>query len=248
MFLETNTKPLVVTAEHVVHGRDNWVLKPFGRLGEVNSIRELVGHRFAVALGIPVLEAGILEIGENVIRTSPTLRERLAGSVGPNFGSRYRAGLVDLTSPDQVQREQRSAATHIYGWDALADNLDRKGRPSNVLAGDSGVFAIDHEMTFSWFGVLGGPGPKWVINILYRIIREHFFRDHVNRWGCGYNGLSAALTALTSADLAAVTSDVPARWQQGEGDRCIGQIRQYLNDVQARAGEIIAAIDSRRLA
>lgn len=248
VFAGTNNAPLLVHAVNDAGERDQWVLKPIGRLGETNSIRELVGYRFAKALGIPVLEAGILSITEGVLRASPHLRERLGASLGPNFGSRYHPGLTDLTNPDHVQKDHRPTATNIYGWDILADNADRRTQRSNVLAGDAAMYAIDHELTFAWFSTIGGHGPRWVISMLYNAVQYHFFRDHVPRWGCGFDGLMSALEKLSGADLGAVTAGIPNRWLQGEGGRCIAEVREYLQDVHDRAEQIIATITAGRSA
>lgn len=245
-FLGSNNAPIIVTAEHSSGERGEWVLKPLERLGEIGSIRELIGYRFASIMGIPVIESGVVEITEEVIARSPTLRESFSGSVGPNFACRYVPGVVDLIHAGEVNRDQRGTATEIYAWDALVDNLDRRLQRSNVVLSNEQIFAIDHELTFSWFGAIGSPGSVWVASILHRIAMEHIFSKHIAKWNFGLAAFKQRLIALSSSDMAALTTNVPTRWMQAEGSRLLGQVRQYLDDVKARANLIVDVIDGGR--
>jgi hypothetical protein len=245
-FSGSNNAPVIVTAESPARERDEWVLKPLARLGEIGSIRELIGYRFAQAMGIPVIESGVVEISEQAIAPSPILREMFSSSVGPNFASRYVPGVVDLIHADEVIRQHRGTATNIYAWDVLVDNIDRRLQRSNLVVSNDQLLAIDHELTFSWFGVIGGPGPVWAVSILHRLAKEHFLANHVTRWNLGLDEFKQRLVVLSSAEMAAITENIPARWMQAEGSDFLAKVRQYLDDVQTRADSIVNLIDGGR--
>jgi hypothetical protein len=245
-FSGSNNAPVIVTAEGPKMERDEWVLKPLARLGEVGSIRELVGYRFAQAIGLPVIESGIIEITEQAIAPSPDLRELLSSSVGPNFASRYVPGVVDLIHADEVSRQHRGTATEIYAWDVLVDNVDRRLQRSNLVVSNDRIFAIDHELTFSWFGVIGGPGPVWAVSILHRLAKEHFLSNHITKWNLGLDEFKHKLVALSSTEMEAITENIPARWMQAQGSEFLVEVRQYLDDVQTRADSIVDLIDGGR--
>jgi hypothetical protein len=242
-FENSNNRPLLVDGT-LRATRDQWVLKPIAKLGVVSSISELVGYRFAAALGIPTPKFGIINLSREVAECAPAdLRELLARSVGANFGTRYIAGLPDLTSPDAIRDQDRQDATHIYVWDVIVDNADRRKEKPNLLGGDNGIFAIDHEFAFSWLRLLGSPEPVWVPEILHRLSRLHLLANHVPRWRLSCSTLLARFSSLSTSEIRALTERLPASWLQGEGTPCIEKLRLYLDNVHSRAVEIVQSAD-----
>jgi hypothetical protein len=245
----TNTEPVLVDAESPRRERAQWVLKPRGRLGDVRSMCELVGHRFAQRVGLPVVDFGIIVIPETLRSwLSTQTQDWLGESVGPNFATRYHPGVADLRSGHEVKETQRPVATEIYGWDVLVDNADRRITKSNILASDDALYAIDHELIFAWLREIGSAGPTWVASILHRLAREHFLCAHVPRWGFRLDGLRERVLALSPADLAEITAGIPSPWVRGEGAEALEQFRTYLKDVQARVAAILDMIDHRSVA
>lgn len=242
-FRGSNTEPLLVVAESPGGQRDKWVLKPASRLGSVGSLCELVGHRFARMVGLPVLDFDIVLVTEHSLANAPErVRPQLARSLGPNFATRYTPGLIDLRVADQVPEDLRQVAIEIYGWDVLVDNADRRIDKSNLLGSDQALYAIDHEFVFSWLRAIGSPDPSWVVDILYRLANDHFLCRHANRWGLPLVGLEAKLASLPSEVLRSITQDVPSPWRLGEGQQALDSISSYLADVQSRGAAILAQV------
>jgi hypothetical protein len=197
-------------------------------------------------MGIPVIESGIMEITDRELSASAELRHALSGSVGPNFASRYVPGIIDLMNASEVARDQRSTATEIYAWDVLVDNADRRLKRSNLVLMNNRLVAIDHELTVSWFGAIGSPGPIWVPGILHRLIGEHFFSKHIDRWTMNLSEFRHKLQELSASEIIALTENVPTRWLRAEGTNFLINVRSYLHDIRARADEICDLVDTGR--
>ena len=170
LFENTNNQPLLVHAESEDAERAEWVLKPFARLGGPCSINELVGSRFARWLGVPVPDFGVIDVDPEVVSAlKAPLAERIANSTGPNFGSRFISGFMELERSGSVATNARGTACDIFCLDVLVDNADRNVGRSNVLVGNGALRAIDHEHMFSYFGLIGGGGPAWKTDTFHRL-------------------------------------------------------------------------------
>jgi hypothetical protein len=248
-FEQTNTKPFLVEAEGSAGERAEWVLKPLSRLTKSGSVCELVGHRFAAAVGIPVLDYGIVEISSHVAARAPMAqRETLTSSLGPNFATRYRAGVTDITDPSEIRQAWRRNAKTIYGWDMIVDNADRRVTNSNLLASDAGVIAIDHQFVFSWLMDIAGPHRAWNPDILHRLAPEHFLSTSVCQWEERLDGLAQAISGLSADAVDSLTQGIPSLWTQEDDGEKLNQIRFYLSDIHARASTICEVLDRRRTA
>jgi hypothetical protein len=245
-FEATNNQPVLVTAVGPGDERGQWVLKPLERLGGTNSIKEMIGARFARWLGIPVPDHEVLEVTASVVdRLDSAIALRLRRSLGPNFGSRFVDGFMELERPNAVPQSARATAVDIFALDVITDHTDRNTGRSNVLIGNGALIAIDHEHTFSFLGLIGGPGPYWLADILHRLLVQHFFAERYPYWRtAALDHLRTRLDNLDAAEIDALTADMPPEWLVGAGAQCLGEIRAFLADVAAKRTEVVDRLEA----
>ncbi|MCP3994332.1 MAG: hypothetical protein GY722_04590 [bacterium] len=240
---ETSKTPLLVDAESPTGERATWVLKPRSRLANSGSIKELIGCRLARLLSVETPDFGVIDVTENVVLALSTgRREMLAGSIGPNFGSRFCEGLSDLTDVHAMPPLLTSDAVNLFGCDVISDNADRNEGRSNMLLGDDRLLAIDHEMMFSWYEALGVDG-YWIPDILYRLQREHFFGRSVSNWGESFAQLRERFESVDVDDLETLVNDVPNLWLDESGTSCLSQIKAYIGNLLERREDIVDQMD-----
>jgi hypothetical protein len=249
----TQVRPFLVEARSPDGKRSPWVLKPRSRLGCPGSCIELAAARFAHLLGVKVPEAAVIDVRESDVRLLGSMaRDQLLSTVGPNFGSKYLEGLDDLKRPNDVAPRWKDDASSIYGFDVACDNADRTDSAergfvrSNVLLGDDGLWAIDHQYAFAWYVQIPRGGPVWREEMAARARAEHFLRTVVvPRGSSAWQAMRYRLEAITPEQIANVTANMPAAWLQEGGQQCLSEIETFLRDVVTRSGEVVDAIERR---
>jgi HipA-like protein len=239
LFVNTHNQPVLVDAVGPEGERADWVLKPFSRIGGPCSISELVGSRFARWMGVPVPDFGVIDVSAETLNLiqAPTA-DRLRGSLGPNFGSRFVSGVIELERSGSVAVSARGVACDIFCLDVIVDNADRNLGRSNVLVGNAALLAIDHEHTFSYFALIGGV-PAWQTATFHRLSLAHFFSARFPRWRGALDELHARLGELDAPMIDELLAHIPDEWLTGSGGECVRQIRSYLTDVAGRRDEIL---------
>jgi hypothetical protein len=244
LFDETNTRPLLVDARRGAVERAAWVLKPVCRLTPAESIKELVACRLATLCGIPVPPFGVVYVAEELARALPEpYRSTLIASLGPNFGTRFKAGYGDLADTLAVPATLRPLACDIFAFDVGLDNADRRPGNPNLLLGDDEILAIDHQHAFSWC-VPGSHGPdEWDARILHRLKPNHFFGDVVFRWLSSYTRLRGAGTGMDEQTAVGLTEDLPEEWLARGGESYRDRIREYLKSLFAVWNDMLDSIE-----
>jgi hypothetical protein len=243
-FAGTRTRPVLVRARDDKGEDATWVLKLRSRLTPTSSALELIGYRFADALKIPTPAFGVIEIREPLARSvSAGNQADFVASVGPNFATQYLDGYIDLADPSSIRRAQRPTAVHMFGWDALVDNADRRLGNPNVLLGDGGILAIDHEHTFSWSRAVPEEAPQWVPRFVHRLLREHLFSGHVADWVDRYDADLAPLRALATVDVSQMFAGLPSAWLTPECTECVAKVTVYMEDLVDRCNDVLVRIE-----
>lgn len=245
-FGATNTRPLLIDAQHTSGRRTRWVLKPLHRLGVGDSIKELVAYRLAERFGIPIPEYGVVWVSDECVTSLPEpLRAGLRQTLGPNFGTRFVPGLSDVTDTLAIPSAQRSTACDIFAFDVGVDNADRRKGNPNLLLGDDQVLAIDHQHAFSWCSSLTTPPDEWSPDVLRRLLSEHFLADVVFRWLTSYAEMRARGKGLNTQDALDLTSQLPAEWLTQGGDHYRDRIRDFLTDLFTRWDDVVDRLEGK---
>jgi len=240
---DTQVKPFVVIARSPTGERGQWVMKPRSKLGAVGSAIELISARLCQVLGIPTPEPAIIDVQERDVQGSPDVRQRLGSEVGANFAGRYLPGHSDVPTPDALPRRTFQAAARILGFDVACDNRDRRAgkRNSNLLMGDDGLVAIDHQTAFSWYRDALDRRPLWSVKIFAAVVADHFLTARLHECGERLDLFGASLGNL-SAELDDLTCGMPSMWTRDGAEECVNEVRTFLADVGQQANEIVARV------
>ena len=239
----TQVRPFLIDARSPSGERQRWVLKPYSRLGAVGSVCELVAARYYRMVGLRVPPFGIINVSDSLVRKlPPEARARLATDIGPNFGSMFLPGHDDIKAPQDVPSQEIEEAAGVFSCDVALDNPDRRDGKSNLLLGDDGVVAIDHQSAFSWYLDVLKPGPTWEQGMLARATARHFLRSLVTRCGATLQDMTAKLGATPGTAWTELTANVPQRWLADGGAALILEVDQFLADLRQQLPTILQSI------
>lgn len=245
----TQTRPLLVEAERPHEGRSTWVMKRRSVLGGVGSAVELMAARLARAIGVRVPDFAVIEVRPSDVEgLSGANRARIEREVGMNFGSLFLKGYVDVHSPGDVGLKHKEQAESVFAFDVACDNADRTDQQragsvrSNLLIGDEGLVAIDHQNTFAWYFLIGGQ-PTWTRLITTRAYQEHFLRSLISVPCASLGTMREVLVNLDGASLDRITGGLPDEWLADGAERCAERVRTFLEDVIRKADDLFASIN-----
>ena len=170
-YMRTNStgrnKPctLMCTSDNGVTGE--YIVKPFGK------IQSFIVCEFAAAvlgreLGLNIPEPGTVYVDIRILEMTPGFPGELVPywKNGPHFGSKnLGTGYSVLNSGYQFSNEALQQAVEIFAFDLLIQNADRKaegcpGNP-NILFKGNNLHPIDHDMAFSFVGLIGASDSPW---------------------------------------------------------------------------------------
>jgi HipA-like protein len=246
---DSRVRPFLVGARAPDNTYADWVLKPVSKMGQHDSIVELVAARFARLVGIPVPDAAVIDVEASfVAKLQPRARKLLSANVGPNFGSRYLPGFNDVAMPAQVPLRERRTCGQFMCLDAVIDNPDRRDAQgqvkSNLLLGDTGLVGIDHQSAFSWFFDALQPGPVWKETILGRILTSHFVRTVLLCGPGALQALGTRIRTLTKEQIAQTADNLPAAWLQAVGPGLVPKIEAFLIDACSQVDTVVFALEN----
>ncbi len=109
-------------------------------------VAEVVVGLLADALGLPVPELAVVEVGDDLgaDQGDPEIRDVLDASRGVNVGLRYLDGAFNLDLLAAGDLIEPPLASEVVWLDALTTNLDRTARNPNLLVWKRTPWLIDH--------------------------------------------------------------------------------------------------------
>ena len=119
-----------------------------------------------------------------------------------------------------------SAAAHIFAFDALIANDDRRTDNPIVLVRGDELFVIDHEAAFSFLYFVAGKNPAWQVRDRASL-RRHVFFYQLRKREAELSLFTARLAALGDEELERIVREVPQGWRHGD----IGRISADLQVV-----------------
>lgn len=190
LFDKGTTTPLAVWGVDTLNGeRGEYVvkLKHSGRMSTTSSAFELIGAWMASELELPVVEPALVNISGEFVDTLKGREGYRAAyqSQGINFGSKYQAGFSNIPSHSpRIQNDFFETAKLIYVFDIFISNIDRGHQRDNIQANGSTLLIYDHELAFSFVGILPSFRNKtpWILNdgdrelyvkhLFYKLLRD----------------------------------------------------------------------------
>lgn len=109
-------------------------------------VAELIVGALAQAVGLPLPELALIDIGPSFGRSEPDpeIQEILKGSHGANVGLRYLDGAFNFDATAAAHIITQDFATRLVWFDAFVTNPDRTHRNTNLLVWERQPWLIDH--------------------------------------------------------------------------------------------------------
>lgn len=219
---------------------DEYVVKLRSRLSPSGSKRELLASILADRLGVSVPHAALVDIQPGFVDlVDGAERLLLERNLGFNFGSRFLgAGWSTFPLDGAVPRSMVGAASSLLAFDVVVENADRRvDNPNLLYQKDEGIFAIDHELAFSFLENIGGsraPYPDEGIvarHPLARGLRSNF----------SIPSFTSRLGSLQDSEIEAMTSTSEAAFPAGYDEEIRRHLRTFRDDAPFLEDRIKAA-------
>lgn len=206
------------------------------QLGTSGSAREMIASLLAAHCGVLSPSPAIVTINPDLQRYMAAQRnpewDVLCRSTRENFATAYLTDASTWPRGREIPDGMMPATATLFAFDALIDNVDRRRENPNILARGDEIFAIDHELAFSFVHELFAREAAW------RVARRSWLRDHVfyfqlRKRDHDFSAFIRRVSDLNSERLEALVREVPDAWQ----DESIGKISDHLKDARDHAGE-----------
>jgi HipA-like protein len=122
-------------------------------------------------------------------------------------------------------------ATHIFAFDALIANDDRRSDNPNLLVRGDDIFVIDHEAAFAFLYLVGRRETAW--DLRRRPFRQHVFYYQLRKESTNLRLFMQRLAQLGDAELENMISQLPNEWLHAD----LGRISAHLQHVRDHAEE-----------
>lgn len=210
------------------------------RGGPTGLAFEYLAARLAERLSIPMPPAALVEIDEDLAAAMPDaeLAERLRGSAGLNFGTRFLApGYVTWPVGEPVPVTLRQVAVEIMAFDALIDNADRRREKPNLLWRGEELLVIDHELAFAFTRLIGTAAEPFSDTTL-KGLEGHPLRAGLRGAPIDVGRFVGELESLRAGEIDAICRGVPAPFGSEYRDR----IRDWLKRATKRGRQLALGI------
>ena len=103
----------------------------------------------------------------------PRIAGKVRKSVGLNFGCELLTGVSTWLVGRTIPEAMWESAVHVFAFDALIQNPDRRYDNPNLLTRADDMFVYDHEAAFSFLLDVRPSSTPWMLD------REAYLREHV---------------------------------------------------------------------
>ena len=174
-------------------------------------VAELLAGELARALGLPVPEIVLVELGAELARTEPDpeIQDLIRASAGLNLALDYLPGSIAFDPA--AEKVEPGLASAIVWFDAYTTNVDRTARNTNMLMWHRRLWLIDHGAALyfhhAWDNHLERSRAP------FKQIKEHVLLP----WASEIEEADARLSGrVTPALIKGLLALVPDAWLAGE--------------------------------
>ena len=174
-------------------------------------VAELLAGELARALGLPVPEIVLVELGAGLARTEPDpeIQDLIRASAGLNLALDYLPGSIAFDPA--AEKLEPALASSIVWFDAYVTNVDRTARNTNMLMWHRRLWLIDHGAALyfhhAWDNHLERSRAP------FKQIKEHVLLP----WASEIEEADARLSGrVTPALIKGLLALVPDAWLAGE--------------------------------
>jgi len=148
------------------------------RMSIMSSNSELIAALIGLELDLNIAEPVIIDITPEFVDTlkGKDGYKNAINSIGLNFGCKFRPGLMEFASRQQLNDELYEQASQIFSFDVFISNADRRTDKPNMLTDGKKIVLFDHELAFGFvMDIIKNPNP-WLINESdLGWIKNHYF-------------------------------------------------------------------------
>jgi hypothetical protein len=224
-----------ITAEYVVKFRS-------GVRGDQTGLMfEVIAAQLAKRLSIPVPDAALIELTPELAGAIPdtNVALRTLSSAGLNFGSRFLfPGYTAWLVSDNVPMAIRQTAVEIFAFDVLIDNTDRRREKPNLLSKVNELFAIDHELAFTFTRLIGGYPESWLDRDLEFFRKEHPLYPGLKGQPIDLRRFKGELASIADEEVDEIFKTVPPEF----GTLYLEKISSHLRSGRDHADELVEAV------
>ena len=198
--------------EYVVKFREQ-----LGRRILCEAFAALVGQ----CLGLPIPPIAVVSLSAPAAAVIPADAFQERPEAGLHFGSLFMTpGFTEVMPGQPLPANVWETMADIFAFDMLIQNPDRThrawGGKANLLFDGERFAVIDHELAFSFLGVIGAlPQPPWALREL-PFVSDHLFYDQLHERGGAdlpvYDRFMDRLSALSDTFLSDMEASLPADW------------------------------------
>lgn len=210
------TRPLVLTCSRANDiANEQFVVKACGmpEVTPTSLVNEVFGNMLARELGVntprPVI-VSITDLMAEAINSTGGLEPNRVQS-GLASGCEYLTGLVGATPLVGLSDEEAAQAAHIYAFDLLVQNPDRRLTNPNHAKHEGTLVAYDFEMTFSFQQLIGTPPAPWAVST-HGISATHVLRSRI-RQEVDWEPFVQRLESMMRGTFDDLVSSLPRGWR-----------------------------------
>jgi hypothetical protein len=205
-------------------------------IGTRAAANELIASMLAAHIGLLRPEPALVRIHPDLVPWLSTHRSDVArviqGSVGLNFASKHLTDVATWPTGRPLPESMLPSAAHVFAFDALISNDDRRYTNPNVLVRGDDIFVIDHEAAFSFLYLIGSGEASWEVRNR-RSLTEHAFYFQLRKQTIDLRMFTARLAQLGDAALEKIIRAVPDEWRH-DG---LGRISDHLQAARDHSSE-----------
>jgi len=197
---------------------------------------ELIASSLARHLGILRPDPAAVRLHPDLVKWLTVQRQDLAHvldkSTGLNFGTRLLTDVAIWPVGRALPEAMITSAAHIFAFDALIENDDRRRDNPNVLARGDDLFVIDHESAFAFLYLIAASPRAW--NIRNRpSLERHVFYYQLRKQQIDLTLFTTRLAELGDATLMSIIQDLPNEWRHED----LGRVSAHLQNLRDHASE-----------
>lgn len=181
-------------------------------------MNELIGSFLAAELNLNVPDPATVEISPELVETMEEHGnyELANQSLGPNFGSFYKEGYLEIIPGQNISTDLKEKLYDIFAFDILVGNPDRRIDKPNFLSNGKDFLIYDHELAFSFTQILSfarNPQP-WLIPLteMSWISRNYCFAQLKGKHS-DFSNFAARLEGLNENFWARADELIPPEWK-----------------------------------
>jgi hypothetical protein len=195
---------------------------------------ELLASRLARHFGILGPDPAAVTLHPDLMKwlaiNVPEIGVAIGASSGPNFGSRLLTDVSIWPVARPIPDGMLQGAAHVFAFDALISNDDRRRDNPNLLVRGDSIFVIDHESAFSFLYLVASRERDWECRNR-RSLQNHVFFYQLRKQPISIALFTQRLADLSDTVLDTMIRELPHQWRHQD----LGRISDYIRAARDNA-------------